>query len=118
FALLILGVLLLGGVAITLAHRMHTSTVAVRDETQDIRWNDELRIIFMDFFVVQYRDLSVAEREAAFVRLQQDFLSKLDTYIQSEQARGASTSREELAILFQIRDNATQTMESQPHTCA
>jgi signal transduction histidine kinase len=111
FALLILGVLLLGGVAITLAHRMHTSTVAVRDETQDIRWNDELRIIFLDFFVVQYRDLSVAEREAAFVRLQQDFLSKLDTYIQSEQARGASTSREELAILFQIRDNATQTME-------
>src|SRR5262245_27823744 len=90
---------------------MHTSTVAVRDETQDIRWNDELRIIFLDFFVVQYRDLSLAEREAAFGRLQQDFLSKLDTYIQSEQARGASTSREELAILFQIRDNAIQTME-------
>src|ERR1041384_2215574 len=40
FAFLILGVLLLGGVAITLSHRMHTSTVAVRDETQDIRWND------------------------------------------------------------------------------
>jgi len=111
FAFLILGVLLLGGVAITLSHRMHTSTVAVRDETQDIRWNDELRIIFLDFFVMQYRDMSRAEREAAFVRLQQDFLGKLDTYIQSEQARGASTSREELAILFQIRDNATQTME-------
>ena len=111
FAFLILGVLLLGGVAITLSHRMHTSTVAVRDETQDIRWNDELRIIFLDFFVVQYRDLSLAEREAAFVRLRQDFLGKLDTYIQSEQARGASTSYEELALLFQIRDNAIHTME-------
>jgi len=111
FAFLILGVLLLGGVAITLSHRMHTSTVAVRDETQDIRWNDELRIIFLDFFVVQYRDLSLAEREAAFVRLQHDFLDKLDTYIQSEQGRGASTSHEELAVLFQIRDSAIQTME-------
>ena len=40
FALLILGVLLLGGLAITLSHRMHTSTVAVRNETQDIRWTD------------------------------------------------------------------------------
>ena len=46
-----------------------------------------------------------------YVRLQHDFLDKLDTYIQSEQGRGASTSREELAILFQIRDSATQTME-------
>src|SRR5215510_11673636 len=95
---------------------MHTSTVAVRDETQDIRWNDELRIIFLDFFVVQYRDLSLAEREAAFERLQQDFLGKLDTYIQSEQVRGASTSREELAILFQIRDSVIQTMELLAHT--
>jgi len=111
FAFLILGVLLLGGIAITLSHRMHASTVSVRDETQDIRWNDELRIIFLDFLVVQYRDLSLAEREAAFVRLQRDFLGKLDTYIQSEQARGASTSREELAILFQIRDSVIQTIE-------
>jgi signal transduction histidine kinase len=111
FALLILGVLLLGGIALTLSHRMHTSTVAVRSETQDLRWIDELRIIFLDFLVVQYRDLSLAEREAAFVRLQQDFLGKLDVYIQSEQVRGASTSREELAILLQIRDNGMQTME-------
>ena len=64
---------------------MHTSTVAVRDETQDIRWTDELRIIFLDFLVVQYKNLSPTEREAAFARLQQDFLDKLDTYIQSEQ---------------------------------
>jgi signal transduction histidine kinase len=94
---------------------MHTYTVAVRDETQDIRWNDELRLIFLEFFVVQYRDLSLAEREAAFVRLQQDFLGKLDTYIQSEQGRGASTSHEELALLFQIRDSAIQTMELLAH---
>ncbi len=115
FALLILGVLLLGGIAITLSHRMHTSTVAMRNETQDIRWNDELRIIFLDFLVVQYRDLSLAEREAAFVRLQQDFLGKLDTYIHSEQGRGASTSREELAVLFQIRDSVIQIMELLAH---
>ena len=115
FALLILGVLLLGGLAITLSHRMHTSSVAVRNETQDIRWNDELRIIFLDLLVVQYRNLSLAEREAAFVRLQQDFLGKLDVYIQSEQGRGASTSREELAILFQIRDSVIQTMELLAH---
>ena len=44
FALLILGVLLLGGIALTLSHRMHTSTVAVRSETQDLRWIDELRV--------------------------------------------------------------------------
>ena len=111
FALLILGVLLLGGIALTLSHRMHTSTVAVRSETQDLRWIDELRIIFLDFLVVQYRDLSLAEREAAFVRLQQDFLEKLDVYVQSEQVRGVSTSHEELAILLQIRDSVIQTME-------
>jgi signal transduction histidine kinase len=115
FAFLILGVLLLGGIAITLSHRMHTSTVAVRNETQDIRWNDELRIIFLDFLAVQYRDLSLAEREAAFARLHQDFLSKLDIYIQSEQGRGASTSHEELAVLFQIRDSVIQITELLAH---
>src|SRR5262247_987863 len=103
FAFLIFGVFLLGGVAITLSHRMQTYTVAVRHETQDLRWIDELRLIFLDFLVVQYTDLSLVEREAAFVQLQQAFLGKLDAYIQSEQARGASTSREEIATLFQIR---------------
>ena len=65
FAFLIFGVLLLGGVAITLSYRMHTSTVAVRSETQDLRRIDELRIIFLDFLVVQYTDLSLAARQAA-----------------------------------------------------
>ena len=74
-----------------------------------------MRIIFLDFLVVQYRDLSLAEREAAFVRLQQDFLGKLDVYIQSEQVRGASTSHEELAILLQIRHSVIQTMELLAH---
>ena len=89
---------------------MHTSTVAVRDETQDLRRIDELRIIFLDFLVVQYTDLSLAARQAAVVRLQHDFLGKLDAYIQSEQTRGASTSHEEIAILLQIRDSVIQTM--------
>src|SRR5215510_4749268 len=110
FAFLIFGVFLLGGVAIILSHRMHTYTVAVRSETQDLRRIDELRIIILDFLIVQHTDLSLAAREAAFVRLHQDFLGKLDAYIQSEQARGASTNHEEIAILLQIRDSVIQTM--------
>src|SRR5215510_9894725 len=109
FAFLIFGVFLLGGVAIILSHRMHTYTVAVRSETQDLRRIDELRIIILDSLMVQHTDLSLAAREAAFVRLHQDFLGKLDAYIQSEQARGASTSHEEIAILLQIQDSVIQT---------
>src|SRR5262245_23897890 len=110
FAFLLFGVFLLGGVAITLSHRMHTYTVVIRSKTQNLRRIDELRIIFLDFLVVQHTDLSLAAREAAFVRLHQVFLGKLDAYIQSEQARGASTSHEEIAILLQIRDSVVQTM--------
>src|SRR5262245_60197150 len=60
FAFLIFGVFLLGGVAITLSHRMHTYTAAVRSETQDLRRIDELRMIFLDFLVEQHMDLSLA----------------------------------------------------------
>src|SRR5215475_15335813 len=51
FAFLIFGVFLLAGVAITLSHRMHTYTVAIRNETQDLRRIDDLRIIILDFLM-------------------------------------------------------------------
>jgi CHASE3 domain sensor protein len=54
FAFLIFGVFLLAGVAITLSHRMHTYTVAIRSETQDLRRIDERS--------------SVAERYNSFIQ--------------------------------------------------
>jgi hypothetical protein len=103
FAVLILGIPLLGGLDIALSHRMHTSISTVRNETHDAIRIAELRAIFLDFLVLLDKDLFLDEKEVACARLHQNFLGKLDAYIQAEQAKQTSASREEVVILSQSR---------------